>query len=294
MQKKESTSNFPRVLVLIPAFNSGPSLTRAIQSLQEDGCAHDILVVDDGSAEPQAPYVPTSSPTQVIRLHENCGIAAALNAGLRYAAHQGYEFVARLDADDVSLPGRLQSQVERLDANDDVVVVGTWTQFVDERGRQRYVQRGKDDDKWLKRAMHFLSPFSHPSLMFRTRVAMEVGGYPNRYTNLAEDYDFLWRLAARGKFSMLERPLVRCTVTQSGLSISRRRAQLRARRNLQWEHIDATLPAWLGLITTVALQLVPVPLLTAAKGLTTSLRSHRGVASSASTSPSGGAVDSVE
>src|SRR5262245_28004345 len=95
----------------------------------------ELLVIDDGSTDGTAAIAEElaagDSRVRVLhRAHE--GLSPALNAGI--AAARG-EYVARMDADDVSVPDRLQKQVAFLDAHPACVAVGGWIEVVDEAGR---------------------------------------------------------------------------------------------------------------------------------------------------------------
>src|SRR5690606_20987586 len=122
------------VSVVIPAYNVGPHIAEAIESvLAQDYPQVEIVVVDDGSKDDTAEVVATRYPQVSLIRKENGGAATARNAGIRAARG---EFVAFLDADDIWLPGKLTAQIDYLRAHPDVAMNCTgFSQWVsDEHG----------------------------------------------------------------------------------------------------------------------------------------------------------------
>ena len=195
----------PRLAVLIPVFNDQPGLERALGSLAADGEDFDVYVVDDGGDPPIK--VPPDLPYQVrlLRQEPNQGITAALNAGLRAIAEAGYEYVARLDAGDLSLPGRFAAQIKFMDGHPDHAVVGTATRYVDPEGGLLFDFHPPLRDHDLKRFLRYRAGLVHPSVMIRLQAIMACGGYRDRFRG-GEDYDLFMRLGQSHK-------LANCTVT---------------------------------------------------------------------------------
>lgn len=113
---------------------------------------------------------------EVIRLSENVGLAVALNIGLEQCRH---ELVARMDADDISMPNRLQLQLDYLSAYSDVAVLGGQIEEVDSETlatiSYRLVPATHED---ILKLSKLRNPISHPTVMFRRQCVKEVGGYP--------------------------------------------------------------------------------------------------------------------
>jgi glycosyltransferase involved in cell wall biosynthesis len=124
----------PLVSVLIPAFNAGRTIDRALASVfAQDYQPLEIIVIDDGSTDDTAARVASHrhEGIRLVRLEENRGEAAAMNAGLELARG---EFVAFLDADDEWLAGKLSAQVSLLVANPDMSFVCSRWREIDESG----------------------------------------------------------------------------------------------------------------------------------------------------------------
>ena len=119
------------------------------------------------------------------------GLTTNLNVGLHHCRH---ELIARMDADDIAAPHRLQRQVQRFETNPALVVCGSSYESISTEG----VGLGKVtpplSNKAIRSALRFRNPICHPSVMFRREAVMKVGGY---LTGLhAEDYDLWVRMAA--------------------------------------------------------------------------------------------------
>jgi glycosyl transferase family 2 len=132
-----------------------------------------------------------------LRNAHNLGQVPSLNRGLRESRG---EYVARMDADDACLPKRLARQVEVLDSESRVCLVGAWMQAIDDRGR-RIAQLQKRLDDYVDFIYHTLIMrvyVSHPAAMYRREPVLALGGY-DEATGPAEDKD-LWRKLALERY----------------------------------------------------------------------------------------------
>lgn len=180
----------------MPVYNCEKLIPRAIESiLSQDFDDFEMLVIDDGSEDGSGVtarlYEERDTRVKVIS-PGRLGLVGALNAGL--AAASGI-YIARMDADDVSLPNRFSKQVEYLNANSACGALGTGTYIIDENGRfMRYGVYPSGSQK-LSRLLDEGCFLCHPSVMFRRRLYEDVGGYDPRFLH-AEDYEFWVRLSA--------------------------------------------------------------------------------------------------
>ncbi|WPA92129.1 glycosyltransferase [Providencia zhijiangensis] len=115
-------------------------------------------------------------PIKVIPLKENQGLARALNAGLK---HCQYDYIARMDTDDICTPNRFQAQIDFLEKNNDVDVVGTWITEIDENNQE--IRPCVKFPLLHSELFSFFSkrdPLAHPTVMFRKRFFTKSGEYP--------------------------------------------------------------------------------------------------------------------
>jgi glycosyltransferase involved in cell wall biosynthesis len=156
-------TSLPLVSVVMPVHNGALYLSDAIKSILSQTYPHfELIIINDGSSD-NSEYIINAFNDSRIKYHvfnKQQGIVAALNFGLTLAKG---DFIARMDADDISLKHRLAKQVEMLLNNPEIAILGT--QYIGINGRSRDLPILHDDIIW-----HTLnaSPFVHPSVMFRT------------------------------------------------------------------------------------------------------------------------------
>ncbi len=261
-----NTTATSRVAVLMPAYNAGQFINRAVDSLARSTCLSDIYIVDDGSEVPVAEGLKPNPSVTIITLDRNGGIARARNAGLRAILSRGYEYVACLDADDICHPERIASQVDFLDRHPGVAVVGTWGRSFDERtGRPLRIGRMPVDPEQVRRAMRYNSAVINTSAMLRLSALRVVGLYCEHYP-AAEDYELFRRIGERFDIANIPSILTTISISSEGVSRKRRRRQLADRLKIQLKYFEAGEPgAWLGVAKTVALFLAPVSILSRVK-----------------------------
>lgn len=189
----------PKVTVLMPVYNGEKYLHKAINSiLSQTFQDFEFLIVNDGSTDNSLEIIISyqDDRIRVINNVNNLGISQSLNKGLNLA--QG-EYIARMDCDDISLPNRLCTQVDFLNCNPEIIVVGSYMELIDSEGyktEQQYLYPLTNEN--IIYSMLYSNPLGHPSVMFRRKEVIKIGGYrlKKEWNNLStEDYDLWLRLA---------------------------------------------------------------------------------------------------
>jgi len=204
----------PRVSVLLPVRNGGSWLQAGLESLARQTLTDfEVVAVDDGSTDDSARillrWAARDRRVRLIRQPAS-GLVSALNNGL---ADCRAPLVARMDADDICHPRRLELQVEHLGARPDAGVVSCLVQHFP----RREVREGfRLYEEWLNRLSthddmareRFIeSPVAHPSVMVRTDILRDTGGWWD--VEWPEDYDLWLRLFESGVvFAKIERTLL--------------------------------------------------------------------------------------
>ena len=149
------------------------------------------------------------SRIKVIR-QKNSGLALSLNKGISIATGA---WIARMDADDVSMPMRLEKQLSYLEKHPEIDVLGTAAHLKAANGEDLGVKRMPESHDLLIQGMHKSSPFIHPSVMMRRKMLMSVGGYSENIMR-AQDYELWSRIFKKYTFHNLQEPLLIYTVTE--------------------------------------------------------------------------------
>lgn len=248
-----------RVAILMPAYNVGDAINRAVGSLANGTYPCDIYIVDDGSDVPVTDVLKDFPRVKVIRLPKNAGVVKARNIGLAEILKHPYDYVACLDADDVSYPDRVAKEVEFLDSHTEIAAVGAWVNHVDDdSGRPLFIERNPETAGKIKSALNYNSAVAHSTAMFSAAVLRQVGGYSEDYP-VAEDYEMFRRIAERFPIANIPSVLVERHISPNCLSFKHRRGQLRDRLRIQLRYFNALEPsAWVGVLKTLLLLTVPV------------------------------------
>jgi glycosyltransferase involved in cell wall biosynthesis len=154
---------------------------------------HFYLVFDGPVSQEIEDYFKTLNDERIklFRITENGGLAGALNYLLEVVLkNPEYNLIARMDSDDISMPGRFEKQYEFLKDNQDISCTGSWFEEIDEDGNILYYRRLPIDHEALRRRYITRAPFAHSSVMFRRSLIETAGFYPEN-TVLMED-NLLW------------------------------------------------------------------------------------------------------
>lgn len=219
----------PRISVVMPVYNGERFLDEAIVSIISQTFADfEFIIVDDGSQDGTPEILQrfqNSDPRIVIhRQPYNVGITACLNLGCSLA--QG-EFIARMDADDISLPLRFEMQVRFLDANPRVALVGTQAIWMDSDGIQLKQNLVPELPKVIGWRLLVSNPIIHPSVMMRRAAVKALNFY--RVQDLpGQDYDLWARLSMESELANLPDLLLKYRVRSDSITGQKQAAQARS------------------------------------------------------------------
>jgi glycosyltransferase involved in cell wall biosynthesis len=154
----------------------------------------DYFIIFDGPVSPDIDRYISSigdSRIRLFRLEKNGGLASALNFLLeKVMSIPDYKLIARMDADDISLPSRFEKQRVFLSANTEISIVGSWYEEIDDSGKHLAYRKLPVDHDSLRKRYITRTPFAHSSVIYRRELIEKAGFYPTD-TILMED-NVLW------------------------------------------------------------------------------------------------------
>ncbi|KPK84167.1 MAG: hypothetical protein AMS27_10725 [Bacteroides sp. SM23_62_1] len=217
-----------KVSIIMPVYNCEKYVGEAIESvLAQSFKDFEFIIIDDGSDDNTSQiieeYDKTDNRIRILRNEQNLGVVKSLNIGLRQSVG---EYIARIDADDIWLPEKLEKQIIYLEKNGDIGMLATSKLNIDADGKIR--ERDKYPktysykdirDNILKRNL-----FCHSSVIFSNNVLKKVGYYDETFIN-SEDYEYWMRVISATKVEMLEEPLVYYRISTDAISYRRLKQQ---------------------------------------------------------------------
>ncbi len=222
----------PVVSVVMGVYNGAEHLDQTLASvLSQDGCDLEFIVVDDGSTDETGrmldEWAARDARLRVIH-QQNAGLTRAL---IRGCAEARGEFIARQDAGDVSLPGRLAVQCDYLASHPDVAMVASGTRFVGPDGENLYeiTRTGEALEQGLSNLdlEKIQGPPHHGGTMFRRQAYLAAGGYRPAFV-VAQDIDLWLRVAEVGKLWGISEIHYQARLAANSISGRRRADQMRA------------------------------------------------------------------
>ena len=191
--------NTPAVSVILPAYNCEKYIGKAIESvLQQTFTDFEFIIINDGSTD-NTELTILAFADQRIMYRKN-----PLNKGLVYSLNKAIDlangkYIARMDADDICKPERLAKQTSYLDQNENITVLATTIDFINETEQKTgtwELDRRTVTAEQIKKQMPYENCIAHPSIMIRSEILKKLK-YDLRQVNI-EDYDLWLRLLSRG------------------------------------------------------------------------------------------------
>jgi len=218
----------PKVSVVMPVFNGERYLKESIESiLNQTFKDFEFIIVDDGStnrtAEILKDYTKRDPRIKIITNEKNIGLTKSLNKAIKIV--QG-EYIARQDADDVSLPQRLEKQVEFLENNLEIKVLGTFNYGINQRGEILRKNTLSVSFQEVKKNLIKRNPFIHSSVMIERETLNKVGLYNEKF-RVAQDHELWFRILKIAKGENLPLFLVKKRYHSEMISIDKNKEQLK-------------------------------------------------------------------
>lgn len=213
----------PRVSVLMPVYNASQFLKQAIDSIIAQILPDwELVIINDGSTDKSKSIIEEYNDRR-IRYYENesnLGLIETLNKGFSLCSG---EFIARMDADDISLSERLEKQVLFMQNNPHYAMCGGQAQIVDNNGTIKGKIFNLCDNDYLKINLLFSVPFVHPSVMIRSDIAKQYQ-FDKSFKH-AEDYDLWCRIANNYKVANIADTILQYRWHTTNVSVANAKEQ---------------------------------------------------------------------
>ena len=199
-----------KISVLMSVYNADKYLTEAMDSiLAQTYSDFEMIVVNDKSTDESGDILKAFAQKDprivILENAQNIGLTKSLNRGLAIAKG---EYVARMDADDISAPDRFEKQVAFLDAHLDYSFVSCIGRYIDENGNPERLRPFPETNEEIYAMMPKVDAVMHPGVMFRREDIARIGNYCEDF-RVVQDYDLWFRgMAAGYKFYNIQEPLV--------------------------------------------------------------------------------------
>lgn len=207
----------PIISVVMSVFNGELFLKTAIESILDQNFTNfELIIVDDGSTDSSATIIRNFEDERIIFIQNgsNKGLVFSLNTAIRISKGK---YIARFDADDISLSNRLEEQFNFLEKNPSVSLLGSNVQFII-NGKLANKMKLPSSNKAAKCRLLFNTTFVHPSVMLRSCILKKYNYSPDLYP--AEDY-FLWtKIAQNHSIANLNKVLVYCRIHDNNIHLN--------------------------------------------------------------------------
>ncbi|WP_139827968.1 glycosyltransferase family 2 protein [Marivirga sericea] len=234
----------PILSIVMPAYNAGAYIKDAIDSVLNQSFRHfELIIINDGSTD-ETHKIIMSINDERIKYYKN-----KKNEGLFFTRNRGLslsegKYIAMLDSDDIAIQGKFQYQIDFLEKNPDIALLGSSAIIIDENGFETgevYIQ--KAPSAAYPSIMLFNNYIIQSSIICKRKIIQKFGYRPEFPP--AEDYDLWVRIAKEYSIYSLQKPLIKYRVHSSSISHTNRDIQINGIKNnyreqLKWLRIDAT------------------------------------------------------
>lgn len=213
-----------KISIVMSTYNeTGEELKDAINSIlgQTFKDYEYIIVLDNPNNEEHKiiveKFANQDSRIKYIINKENIGLASSLNKGIDLAKGK---YIARMDADDISMPERLEKEYNFLEGHKEISIVSTNKIIINQDGKELYkAKKLPTQDKYIKKLLKYMSVIVHPSVMFRKEDIIKLNKYRN--FKMSQDYDLWMRAYCKGlKFGIINEYLIKYRVRDNNISNS--------------------------------------------------------------------------
>ena len=201
MKNNTDRNKEPLVSIIMSVFNGSQYLFDAVNSILNQTYSNfEFIIVDDGSTDFSYELIKKiSGNNNKIKIFKRShfGLANSLNFAI---SKSNGKYIARMDADDISKEVRIEKQVEYLEKNSNVDLLGSNRKYIgNDSFNKKLFSRLPNENNIIKWYLFFSVPIIHPTLMVRANILKSQNGYSERY-KYAQDYELYTRLSRISNF----------------------------------------------------------------------------------------------
>tara|TARA_S200000501_G_scaffold86877_1_gene79892 strand:- start:215 stop:1012 length:798 start_codon:yes stop_codon:yes gene_type:complete len=206
-----------KVSVLMTVHNTSNYLKRAINSIISQTYKNiELIIVDDCSSDNSVKIIKNYKSKKIKKFFfkKNKGRIEALNFALKKSTG---DYVAILDSDDFSNKSRLKTQTRFLNEDKSLMLVGSMTKIVNEKGKKMYIYPSKDEASNFLDDIHHKNVFPFSTVLFKKKIIRNIGSF-SRNINYAIDFEFILRVKKRYKIYLIPKILGLNTLRSESLT----------------------------------------------------------------------------
>lgn len=235
-----SHMKIPRVSVLLPTHNSESFIAEAITSILNQSYKNfEFIIIDDGSTDGTRKILSQFSDPRIriIEHPRNLGIVRSLNDGI--VAAKG-KYIMRMDADDISMPQRIEKQLEFMEKNLDVGLCGSCMEVF---GEKNYIWKAPETDLEIKTRLFFESPIAHPTVCIRKSILDKNQLIYKKDYQYVEDYKLWMEMSKVTKIGNIQEVLLKYRMHRSQIGVKKAKEQVKMLNKVLLENIQELIPS---------------------------------------------------
>ena len=225
----------PHISICMVFYNAEPYIKEAIDSaLKQSFENFEFVIVDDGSTDGSSDIVKSYTDKRIKYFKNRHNYIDSLNKACKTATGK---YIARMDADDIMMPNRLQAQYDFMELYPEIDICGTWAQ---EFGSRTNIIRLHTEHREIASSLLLYNTMAHPTVMLRKSTVCKDGNdlYRHGY-DCAEDYKLWTELAIKGlRFANIPEVLLKYRVSESQVTSVRRKEMLQSSHKIQMEYVE--------------------------------------------------------
>lgn len=227
-------ADMSKISVIMPVYNTNEEyLKEAIESiLNQTYSDFEFIIINDGSDNDVEKVILSYTDKRIkyIKNEENLGLIKTLNKGLAISSS---EYIARMDSDDISLPTRFEQQIDFLDKNNEVDVLGTWFKMLP----QNEIIKRPTSSQDIKNFLLFINcPIAHPTVMMKKSFIEKNNYRYNENDKHAEDYGLWLSMMDKTEFAIIPEVLLDYRWHENNISIVQSEVQISTTTRLMTEY----------------------------------------------------------